>query len=102
MTSLSPVQLAASPLPVGPAVPTTDVVIGELRSQIDEVDRAILDLLQRRLSLSRQVQATRVAAGGVRVELARERQVVSTYRASLGPQGTVLASALLRTCRGPL
>lgn len=102
MTSLSPVQLPASPLPVSPTVPTTDAVIGELRSQIDDVDRDILDLLQRRLCLSRQVQAARIAAGGVRVELARERQVVSTYRASLGPQGTVLASALLRTCRGAL
>ena len=74
--------------------------IHRLREQIDEVDREILALLGRRQALSRRVQETRVAAGGVRIELNRERQILATYGAALGSHGVALATAVLRTCRG--
>ena len=87
----------------GPAdTANTDTLIAALRSRIDDVDRALLSLLQERRALSRRVQDARIASGGVRVELARERQIVDTYRGALGTQGVALATALLRTCRGPL
>lgn len=83
-------------------VAAAESAIDGLRTQIDNVDQEILRLLEQRRRLSGQVQQTRVAAGGVRVELQRERQIVQTYRTSLGQPGTALASAVLRTCRGSL
>lgn len=73
----------------------------ELRRRIDELDAAVLRLLGERRELSRRVQNARVAAGGVRIELDRERQIIDTYREALGPPGVPLATALLRVCRGP-
>jgi chorismate mutase len=92
---------AVPPAPYGPA-PDDDVtaLIHDLRSQIDDVDQAILTLLATRRGLSRQVQDARVAAGGVRIELNRERQILTTYGAALGSHGVALATAVLRSCRG--
>jgi chorismate mutase len=39
-------------------------------------------------------------AGGTRVELGRERVILETYRAALGPNGPALADAVLQVCRG--
>lgn len=73
-----------------------------LRSQIDALDAAIVRLVAERARLSRRVQAARIAAGGVRIELGRERAVLEGYRSGLGEAGTGLADAVLRTCRGAL
>lgn len=78
-----------------------DLIAG-LRSGIDDLDAQILALLQERRVLSKQVQDARIAAGGVRVELDRERQILEHYRGALGPQGVALATALLRVCRGAI
>jgi chorismate mutase len=73
-----------------------------LRNRIDALDEGILRLVAERARLSAQVQANRIAAGGVRLELGRERQIIDSYRAALGESGPALADAILRTCRGPL
>lgn len=73
-----------------------------LRSQIDALDAAIVRLVSERARLSRRVQAARIEAGGVRIELGRERTVLETYRLGLGESGADLADAVLRACRGPL
>ena len=93
---------ATAPVPSADAGPDVDALIAALRARIDDLDRSILEHIQERRVLSRQVQDTRVASGGVRIELSREREVLDTYARSLGKDGTALATAVLRTCRGPL
>jgi chorismate mutase len=73
-----------------------------LRSQIDSLDLAITRLVNERARLSHRIQAARIAAGGVRVEHAREREIRQHYREAVGESGTLIADAVLRACRGPL
>ena len=73
-----------------------------LRTQIDAIDAGIARLVAERSRLSARIQAARIAAGGVRVELGRERLVLDGYRQALGEDGVALGSAVLRLCRGPL
>lgn len=74
--------------------------IDMLREQIDALDAALIDLLAERARVSRRIQAARMCAGGTRVELGRERTVLTTYRDGLGPDGPAVAEAVLRVCRG--
>jgi chorismate mutase len=76
--------------------------IGELRTQIDACDAEIIELVQRRLSISREIGALRAAAGGTRLSLAREQQILDKFRAALGPDGAALGMMLLRQGRGRL
>lgn len=73
-----------------------------LRTQIDAIDAGIARLVAERARLSARIQSARIAAGGVRVELGRERLVLDAYRDTLGEDGVPLGSAVLRLCRGPL
>ena len=73
-----------------------------LRTQIDAIDAGIARLVAERARLSRRVQSARIAAGGVRIELGRERRIVEQYREMLGDDGVPLGNAVLRVCRGPL
>jgi chorismate mutase len=91
MTTLLP------PPPAGEAE-----IIPLLRTQIDALDEGIARLVAERGRLSARIQSARIAAGGVRVELGRERRVVEGYRDSLGDEGVALGNAVLRLCRGPL
>ena len=75
-------------------------VIPVLREQIDALDQAVIALVAERARVSRRIQLARVNAGGTRVELGRERVVLSAYRESLGADGPHLADAVLRVCRG--
>jgi chorismate mutase len=79
-----------------------DAQIGVIRERIDEIDAAIMSLWQERAALSQRVGATRVAAGGTRLVLSRERQILDKYRDALGSDGTQLALLVLRAGRGPL
>ncbi len=84
-----------------PPAPAADAdLIPLLRSQIDAIDAGIVRLVAERSRLSERVQAARVAAGGVRVELGRERVVLETYRSALGEAGIAIGNAILRLCRG--
>jgi chorismate mutase len=82
-------------------VPAADE-IRAMRIRIDEIDQAIIDLWQERARLSQQVGKTRMASGGTRLVLSREREIVERFRTALGPDGTQLALLLLRSGRGPL
>ena len=82
-------------------VPAADE-IRAMRVRIDEIDQAIIDLWQERARLSQQVGKTRMASGGTRLVLSREREIVERFRTALGPDGTQLALLLLRSGRGPL
>jgi chorismate mutase len=82
---------------------TTDADrIGELRAEIDACDAAIIELVQRRLDISRQIGRLRAASGGTRLSLSRESQVLATFRDALGPDGAALGMMLLRQGRGRL
>ena len=85
------------------AVPGHDVDrIGALRSEIDACDAEIIELVQRRLAISREIGALRAAGGGTRLSLSREQQVLSRFRTALGPDGAALGMMLLRQGRGRL
>ena len=90
--------------PASPAaVPGSDVDrIGELRTEIDACDAAIISLVQRRLAISQEIGAVRKASGGTRLNLTREQQVLSRFQSALGPDGAALGMLLLRQGRGRL
>lgn len=75
-------------------------VIPVLREQIDALDEAVIALVAERARVSRRIQLARMNAGGTRVELGRERAILDSYRVGLGPEGPVLAEAVLQVCRG--
>jgi chorismate mutase len=73
-----------------------------MRERIDEIDNALIALWQERARLSQRVGATRLASGGTRLVLSREREIVDRFRSALGADGTQLALLILRAGRGPL
>ena len=76
--------------------------IAELRTEIDACDAAIIELVQRRLDISREIGQLRTAAGGTRLSLSREQQILGKFQAALGADGASLAMMLLRQGRGRL
>ena len=80
---------------------TADTEINELRKEIDWLDAEILRLVKRRAEVSKTVGAARMAAGGPRIVVNREMDVLARYR-DLGPEGRKIAMALLALGRGPL
>jgi chorismate mutase len=76
--------------------------IAGLRARIDEIDRTLIELWRERAAISHEVGQTRVAAGGTRLVLAREQEILSRFREELGADGTQLAMLILRAGRGPL
>jgi chorismate mutase len=76
--------------------------IRAMRERIDEIDQAIIDLWLERAGLSQQVGKTRMASGGTRLVLSREREIVERFRQALGADGAQVALMILRAGRGPL
>jgi chorismate mutase len=79
-----------------------DEHIGDLRRRIDEIDDTLIKLWLERAAISHEVGATRVAAGGTRLVLSREQEILSRFRDALGQDGTALAMLILRAGRGKL
>jgi chorismate mutase len=88
--------------PTGTDQPLAAEEIKAMRERIDEIDQAIIDLWLERARLSQQVGKTRMASGGTRLVLSREREIVERFRAALGADGTQVALMILRAGRGPL
>ena len=84
------------------STPPPDQRIAGLRERIDEIDAAIISLWQERARISQEVGKTRVAAGGTRLVLSREREILDRFSTELGADGTQLALLILRAGRGPL
>ena len=76
--------------------------IRAMRERIDEIDQAIIDLWLERARLAQTVGRTRMASGGTRLVLSREREIVERFREALGADGTQVALMILRAGRGPL
>ncbi|MET9253385.1 chorismate mutase [Streptomyces sp. NPDC003717] len=81
------------------ATEPTDVISGA-RARIDALDDRIIGLIQERMAVSAVIQDARIAAGGRRVNLSRETEVLGHWRDALGRPGTALAMTLLELCRG--
>ena len=81
---------------------TTDTDLTPLRERINDIDAEIIRLWKERSQVSKEVGRVRMAAGGTRLSLARERQICERFRQELGEDGTQLALLLLRAGRGPL
>lgn len=79
-----------------------DARIAEMRARIDEIDQILIELWRERATISHEVGVTRVAAGGTRLVLAREQEILSRFREELGADGTQLAMLILRAGRGRL
>ena len=75
--------------------------IDELREEIDRLDAAILEAVQRRTEVSQLIGKARMASGGTRLVHSREMKVIERY-SELGPEGKDLAMLLLRLGRGRL
>jgi chorismate mutase len=88
-----------STAPTG-SIPAHEKMITEARERIDAIDDRIIGLIQERSAVSAVVQKARVEAGGRRVNLSREMEVLSHYRDALGKPGTALAMTLLELSRG--
>lgn len=71
------------------------------RREIDALDSRIVQLIRDRHRVSFRIQQRRRREGGPRTVLTREMVVIDRYRQGLGPEGTALATAVLRLCRGP-
>ncbi|MBM2619501.1 chorismate mutase [Actinoplanes sp. LDG1-06] len=76
--------------------------ISALRARIDGIDNSIVALFKERAEVSRHIGSARMAEGGTRIVLAREREVIAHYRESLGEPGVEIALLLLRAGRGRL
>lgn len=86
----------------GTSAPDASSEIMGMRARIDEIDALLIELWKERAAISQQVGKTRVASGGTRLVLSREREIMDRFRAELGPDGTQLALLILRAGRGPL
>jgi len=76
--------------------------IAGLRHSIDEIDSQLIELWRERATISGEVGRVRIASGGTRLVLSREREIVDRFREALGADGVQLALLILRAGRGPL
>ncbi|WP_407924429.1 chorismate mutase [Actinokineospora pegani] len=98
MTDNTPKQQAAVPDTTKVELPQPEEVAA-LRDEIDFLDQEILRLVKRRAEVSQTIGMARMAAGGPRIVVNREMDVLARYR-DLGPAGRTLAMALLDMGRG--
>ncbi len=75
--------------------------IADLRQEIDRLDAAILEAVQRRTEVSQLIGKARMASGGTRLVHSREMKVIERSSV-LGAEGKNLAMLLLRLGRGRL
>ncbi|MEU5871490.1 chorismate mutase [Glycomyces sp. NPDC047369] len=84
---------------------TTEVTTDELdslRTEINALDDELIRLWQRRAAVSKRIGEIRMANGGTRLVLDRERAILEKYRTALGEDGVQIAMLVLRAGRGPL
>jgi chorismate mutase len=91
---------AAEPTDAAGSADDVADLFAQLRGQIDEVDAELIGIVQRRIALSKQIQAVRMAHGGRRREHSRELKIVNDYVEGLGRGGSQIALSLLELCRG--
>lgn len=82
-------------------MPTTDSAfhIPAARGDIDVIDSTIINLLQLRAKISRDIQCRRLEAGGQRVAPNRESVILDRYGDAFGEYGIRIAETILEFCR---
>jgi len=80
--------------------PDVNAAVARLREEIDEIDAELIGIVQRRVAVSKQIQAVRMSHGGPRRQHSRELKIVNTYVEGLGRGGSQLALTVLELCRG--
>jgi chorismate mutase len=100
--TVTPESGASTGVPAAAENAGADEHIAELRQRLDEIDHQLIALWQERAAISHEVGVTRVAAGGTRLVLAREQEILARFREALGADGTQLALLILRAGRGKL
>jgi chorismate mutase len=101
-TTVVPENTASTGVPVTAGNEGADEHISALRRRLDEIDHQLIELWRERATISHEVGVTRVAAGGTRLVLAREQEILARFREALGADGTQLALLILRAGRGKL
>jgi chorismate mutase len=86
--------------PTPESQPAPEAVIAVARERIDQLDERIIGLVRERMGVSDEIQRTRIEAGGRRVHLSREMEILKRYSDALGKPGTTLAMTMLELCRG--
>lgn len=89
-------------MPSGTDDPLSDAEIQKYRQEIDRLDQAIIDAIQRRTQVSQAIGRTRIGSGGTRLVHTRELAIINKFRGALGEEGPGLAAILLRMGRGKL
>jgi chorismate mutase len=82
-------------------VPVDQAGIDVLRTEIDDIDAQLVQLILRRTAVSHAIGAARRSLGGPRIVYSREMAVLQRFR-ELGPAGTDLGMLLLAMGRGKL
>ena len=95
-------SMATTGVPAGAENAGADEHIAGLRRRLDEIDQKLIELWRERAEISHEVGVTRVAAGGTRLVLSRENEILTRFRDALGPDGAQLALLILRAGRGKL
>lgn len=93
----------ANPGDLGADDVTADEVtaaVAKLRAEIDEIDAELISIVQRRIAVSKQIQAVRMSHGGPRRQHSRELKIVNAYVEGLGRGGSQLALTVLELSRG--
>jgi chorismate mutase len=71
-----------------------EVIAPDLHTEVAELDRTIIELVQRRTEICRQLTTRRLAAGSPSIQLGQENQVLQRYREAFQRTGTSLAMLL--------
>lgn len=100
MTSMTDTTTNPCAEPLAPAEPTAPSGVRGGRDHIDAIDAELIALVQRRMAVSAEIQTSRIAEGGRRLDLRRETEVIGRYTRALGRPGTSVAMALLELGRG--
>jgi len=77
-----------------------NALVAKLREEIDEIDAELISIVQRRVAVSKQIQAVRMSHGGPRRQHSRELKIVNAYVDGLGRGGSQLALTVLELSRG--
>ena len=56
------------------------------RERIDAIDAELIELIRRRVAVSTEIQAARIADGGRRLDLSRETEIIGRYNRSAASQ----------------
>lgn len=91
-----------APVSSGTDDPLSDAEIQAYRQEINDLDRTIIEAIQRRSEVSQLIGRTRLGSGGTKLVYTREVAIINEFREKFGREGVDIAKALLQLGRGRL